>query len=56
MPMREKDRKLRKRQRRVGKLRALRRKLAAATEARERARLEQRIRAIDPWGEASSQQ
>jgi hypothetical protein len=49
--MREKDRKLRRRQRRVTKIRKLKAKLAAATDLKVRSRLIEKIRRIDPWAE-----
>ena len=51
MPMREKDRKLRRRQRRVIKIRKLKAQLAETTDVKVRARLIEKIRRIDPWAE-----
>ncbi|MGD2252779.1 MAG: hypothetical protein PVF70_07680 [Anaerolineales bacterium] len=49
--MREKDRKLRRRQRRVTKIRKLKAQLAETTDVKVRARLIDKIRRIDPWAE-----
>jgi hypothetical protein len=51
MPMREKDRKLRRRRRRVLKLRRLKAKLADAKDLKTRQHLIQKIRKLDPWHE-----
>ncbi|MGD8554867.1 MAG: hypothetical protein PVJ32_05470 [Anaerolineales bacterium] len=49
--MREKDRKLRRRQRRVTKIRKLKARLAETTDLKVRSRLIEKIRRIDPWAE-----
>lgn len=55
MPMREKDRKLRRRQRRKRKLRKLKGKLEAAETSTERRRLIEKIRQHQPWFEPSEE-
>lgn len=51
MPMREKDRNLRRRRRRVLKLRRLKALLADAKDLKTRQRLIAKIQKIDPWHE-----
>ena len=51
MPMREKDRKLRRRQRRVRKIRGLKALLKEATTEKDRERIVSKIRRLDPWAE-----
>jgi hypothetical protein len=50
MPLREKDRKLHRRQRRRRKLKALKEKLVETRDAEKRRRLEEKIRKFQPWG------
>ena len=51
MPLREKDRKLHRRQRRRGKLKALKEKLNETKDVEKRRMLEEKIRRLQPWGE-----
>ncbi len=51
MPMREKDRKLRRRQRRRRKLHKLKAKLEKAQTSTTRRELLEKIRRLDPWFE-----
>jgi len=51
MPMREKDRKLRRKRRRVLKLRRLKAMLADAKDLKTKQNLIQKIRKLDPWYE-----
>ena len=49
MPMTAKQKLLRRRQRRVGKLRALKAKLKTTQDSRAKERLQSRIRKLDPF-------
>lgn len=51
MPMREKDRNLKRTRRRVLKLRHLKKQLAESKDLKTRQRLEAKIRRLDPWHE-----
>jgi hypothetical protein len=51
MAMREKDRKLRRRQRRVRKLRTLKKKLAEAKTTDTKRKLVEKIQRLQPWYE-----
>lgn len=53
MAMREKDRKLRRRQRRQAKLRKLKDKLAQTNSVTERRRIMDKIERVAPWLDAS---
>ncbi len=55
MPMREKDRKLRRRQRRRRKLHKLKAKLEKAQTSTTRRELLEKIRRLDPWFEMPGQ-
>lgn len=54
MPLRDKDRQMRRRQRRVKKLRHYKAALREAPDLRTREKLIARIRKIDPWVELES--
>jgi hypothetical protein len=50
MPLREKDRKLHRRQRRQRKLKKLKEMLAETKDINKRRALEEKIRKLQPWG------
>jgi hypothetical protein len=56
MPLREKDRKLHRRQRRKRKLKKLKKKLVETRDTEKRRTFEEKIRKLQPWGQIQGAQ